>query len=393
MIQVGRFGGGRRLLLASAGIGALGLALTLVGGLFRPRQALYSYLVAYTYWLGLALTAVILVAILHAAHTRWTVVLRRLLETAGLTLPLFALLFLPIALGMGEIFYWAGAGDALSPHAQEQLAHRRPWLNPAFFVVRALLYFAVWTALAVLLYRPSARQDETGSPALTRRQRTVGAAALPALGLTMTFACYDWMVSPSPKFLSQIIALYWFGGSMVGVLALLIVVGALARADELPGGHMNASHFHALGKLLLAFTAFWAWMAYSQFMLMWIANLPAEIEFWTVRMRPGWGWLGGFLIVGRFALPFFALLSRDLKRRPGALAAIAVWTLAAHYFDLYFILMPMLHEHAPSPWLTDLTAFLGIGGLALAACIALLRGRYALPVRDPFLGQSLRYSK
>jgi hypothetical protein len=384
--------GGRRPLVLAGAAAAGGLGLTLVGGLvLDARRALFAYLVAFVYWVGLSLGALVLLGALHASSARWSVVLRRFVETAAQAMPLFVVLFVPVALGMELLFPW------VDPHALTgDLAHavhnKLPYLNRTGFLVRAAVYFGVWIVVAHLLRAWSVRQDTAGGVALTRWQRRLGAGSLPFLALTLTFAAFDWMMSLDPRFFSTIFGVYWFAGSFMGAFAVVIVAGAATRGDPTAfGHHMNVEHFHSLGKFLLAFVAFWAYVAFSQFMLIWIANIPEEVPWYILRIEGGWRWVGVFLAVFHFVVPFFLLLSRDLKRSPRALAWVAAWTLLAHWVDVYWLVMPHLHPDGPRPSLLDLTAFVGVGGAAVAFTILRMRGAAAVPVRDPYLEDSLRY--
>ena len=391
--QLGKspYHGGKKLLIASAAVGALGLLITGIAAFRDPRQAGFSYLVAFAYWSGLAVAGLVLLQIFHASHARWPTVLRRPLEAMAIALVPLAILFLPIAVGARLLFPWMNPPADLPGDILERLRFSGWYLNPHFFFGRAGLYFAVWVLVAVRLHRWSIRQDTDPDTALTSRQQRLAAAALPAVGLTFTFAAYDWLMSPSLGFHSEILGLYWFGGSIAGVLSLLVLTGVLMSGPHSLGRHVQVDHYHSLGNLMLAFTAFWAWMAYSQGMLRWIANLPDEVPYLVARAKPGWIGLTAFLVVGQFALPFFALLSKELKRTPRLLAAVGVWILAVHYLDLYWVLMPNLRPESPAPCLTDLTALAGVGGVALAAAIAAMRGRHSMPVGDPYLEESLRY--
>jgi hypothetical protein len=385
------FTGGGRVAGVAAGIAAAGLGLTALGGLAHPRQALASYLVAFVYWLGLALGALILLGAFHASKARWPVVLRRFLETIPQTIPLFVVLFIPIALGLRHLFLWADPG-ALSGELLHLVEHKRPFLNVPFFLARAALYFAVWIGVASVLRALSVRQDATGGHELTRRQRALGAGSLPFLALTLSFAAFDWMMSLDPRFYSTIFGVYWFAGSFMGVFAILIVAAAATRGDPAQfGHHLNADHVHSLGKFLLAFTAFWAYIGFSQFMLIWIANIPEEVPWYVVRTDSPWGKVGLFLAVGHFLVPFFLLLSRDLKRDVRKLAWVASWLLLVHLVDIHWIVMPRIHPDGPSPSWMDLTAFVGVGAAALAFLIFRMRGAATVPVRDPYLEESLRY--
>jgi hypothetical protein len=387
-----RFAGGRTLMLGSAIAGAAGLALTVVGFFTAPRQALLAYLIAFAWWLGLSLGALSLVMANHIAGARWNVTVRRLGESMGAAVPLFLLLFIPLLLGAKEIWFWVDPQPGIPKELHELLAHKRPYLNMTSFVIRALVYFGVWSLVAWRLRSFSLEQDETGDPALTLRQRTWSAPGLVAFILTATFAAFDWLMSLQPTWYSTIFGLYIFAGAFVASLALVCLVVTGLRSSEEPWGRLiTADHQHNLGKLLFAFIAFWAYMAFSQYMLIWAGNLPEEVQWIVVRSRGPWRPVGQLILVGHFLIPFFLLLSRDLKRSPPALAAVAVWMLAIHYLDLYWVVMPAQSFDRLSLHWTHLTSFVGVGGVSVAAAILLLRGGRPVPVRDPFLEDSLRY--
>jgi hypothetical protein len=391
-MKLGPWEGGARARNLAGAVGAAGLALTLLGGMLGdPRRALYAYLVAFVYWLGLAVGALILLGALHAASSKWSVVLRRFLEALPAALPLFVVLFLPILAGLRHLFSWVDPA-ALEGEVRHLVEHKRPYLNVPFFVVRAAIYFAVWIGVGHLLRAWSVRQDGEGGLALTRWQRRLGAGSLPALALTMSFAAFDWMMSLDPRFYSTIFGVYWFAGSFLGAFCLLAVAGAATRGDPTQfGAHMNHEHFHSVGKFMLAFVAFWGYVAFSQFMLIWIANVPEEVPWYITRIRGGWTWVAAFLAVGHFIVPFFLLLSRPLKRDPRRLARVAVWLLLVHWVDMYWLIMPSLDPAGPRPSPWDLTAFVGVGGLAVAFTIWRMGGVAAVPLRDPYLADSLRY--
>ncbi|HTP27388.1 MAG TPA: hypothetical protein VMK12_17265, partial [Anaeromyxobacteraceae bacterium] len=224
------------------------------------------------------------------------------------------------------------------------------------------------------------------------KQRRLGAGALPFVGLAMTFAAFDWQMSLDLRMYSTIFGLYYFAGSFLAAFAALILAVGTSRSEGLPGSLMNANHYHSLGKWLLAFVAFWGYIAFSQYLLMWIANLPDEVPWYFARNKTGFLPVGIFLVVCHFIIPFFLLLSRDLKRNPRALRAMAVWILVVHYIDVYWVMMPALRpSQGVAPRLTDLAAVVGIGAAAVAFVLWRLRGRPAVPVGDPYLEESLRY--
>lgn len=385
------FTGGRRLVTGGAVVAVAGLALTALGGLVDPQRALMAYLVAFVYWIGIAVAALTLLGSLHASKARWAVVVRRFVEAVPQALWIFPILFIPIALGARHLFPWVDP-SSLNEEVQHLVAHKRPYLNVPFFVYRAIFYFAFWLVVAQLLRGWSIRQDSAGGLALTVWQRRLGAGSLPFLALTMTFASFDWMMSLDPRFFSTIFGVYWWAGSFMSVFAIVILAATFSRTDPtLFGAWVNADHVHSLGKFLLAFVAFWAYMAFSQFMLIWIANIPEEIPWYVIRTGGGWLWVFAFLAIFHFVVPFFALLSRDLKRSLPRLSVVAGWLLFVHWVDLYWLVMPRLNPEGPRLHWTDLTAFVGIGAAAIATTVFRMRGTASVPVQDPYLEESLRY--
>lgn len=387
-----RFAGGRSLMLGGAVVGIAGLALTLLGGLFSPRTALLSYLVAFVYWLGLAVGAASLVLANNAAGARWNVTVRRLGENIGATIPLFALLFIPLLLGARHIWFWVDPQPPLSRELLDLLFHKRVYLNLPSFALRAIAYFAIWSGVAWRIRSLSLEQDESGDPLLTAAQRRWSAPGLIVFILAMTFASFDWLMSLQPTWYSTIFGLYIHTGAFVAALALVCLVATGLRSSQEPWGKLiTVDHQHNLGKLLLAFTAFWAYMAFSQYMLIWAGNLPEELQWIISRSKGVWRPVGQLILFGQFVLPFLLLLSRDLKRDPRALAAIAAWILFIHYVDLYWVVMPAAGADRIGLHWTHLTAFVGVGGVSVAAALFLLRGTRPVPIKDPFLEDSLRY--
>ena len=387
------FQGGRSAQNKALALAALGLGLTLVGGLFEPQRALQAYHVAFVFWAGIAVGALLINMAFQAAKAKWYVVVRRVLETIPLSSALFLLLAVPVLIGMGRLFPWVNP-SGLEAELRHLAEHRRPYLNVPFFVLRTVLYFALWIAVSHLLHGWSTRQDQERGLSLTLKQRRLGTGALPFVGLAMTFAAFDWQMSLDLHLFSTIFGLYYFAGSFLAAFAVLILAVNASRAEGLPAALMNANHYHSLGKWLLAFVSFWGYIAFSQYLLMWIANLPEEVPWYLARNKTAWLPVGVFLVVFHFLVPFFLLLSRDLKRSPRALSVLAVWILVIHYVDVYWVMMPALRHdpaHGISPHWTDLTALVGMGAAAVAFVLWRLRGRAAVPVGDPYLEESLRY--
>jgi hypothetical protein len=350
----------RSLALVSAG--TLGLCLIL--GAAQPRAVVFSYLVAYTYCAGLGLGALVWLMTLYAAGARWGRGSRPLLETLSSVGPLFALLFAPIAWQARALHPWASA--PLPPTR----AHLAGWLATPWFAARGLLCLVAWSVIAALLCAASARADE--QPRAEARARVLSGGALPLVALLISLMAFDWLMALEPAWGSSLFGLYVLVGHAVAALALWIAALALAERLGLAASPVPTDEYHHLGKLLLAFICVWAYLAFSQALLIWIADKPDEVPWYVTRGRGAWGRVAALLVVGHFVVPFFLLLSRALKRRRGTLAAVAVWLLAMRYLDLYWIEMPALTPRAPAPRLSDLLALVGVGAGAAALALARL---------------------
>ena len=390
----GVYRGGGRLLVGSTVIGIAGLVATFLGMIWNPKEALFSYLFAYANFVGLAIAGLILLASFHASKARWPTVMRRPLEAIGESCVIFLPLFIPIAIGMPQLFEWVHPRPELGSHALDIITHQTAYLNVPFFILRAVAFLAFWAVVGHLLLRWSREQDRTGDVALTTRLRRLSAGALPFLALTLSFAAIDWLMSLDPVWYSTLFGVYYFAGAFVTVIGIVAILAAVkSDRDPLFGRFLNAAHYASTGKFLLAFVAFWAYIAFDQFMLIWIADLPDEIRWYAARWSGGWKVVAVFIPIGLFVIPFFALLSRRVTRHPGRLALVGVWIFFVHLIESYWIVLPALHEAGPWPHWTQLTAVLGIGGLSIAYPLWRLRGSYPVPVRDPYLRHSLRYKQ
>jgi hypothetical protein len=299
---------------------------------------------------------------------------------------------------MEELYPWVGAtaGEAGGHGGGHDalLAHKAPWLNAGGFTARAALYLVLWGALGWWLRRESIRQDRgpsAGDPGITRRLQIVSAPGLVLYGVTVTLASIDFVMSLDPHWYSTIFGVYIFSGATVGILALLIVLAVVLERRRGPlAGMVTPEHYHDLGKLLFGFVVFWAYIAFSQFMLIWYGNIPEETVWFAHRLEHGWKPVTLVLALGHFVLPFFYLLGRDVKRRRIALTAGAVWLLAFHYVDLYWLVMPSTAAAFQPHWL-DPVCMVAVGGL-FAGVLGRLMSRPALvPVADPRLPESLSF--
>ena len=377
-----------RLPVIAAAVAVLGAVACAVLGAGNPKQFFFSWLVSFLFFLSLALGALFFVLIQYATQGGWGIVLRRIGETIFATLPVMAALFLPVLFGLHDLFEWSHA-EAVEHDAL--LRWKAPYLNVPFFLIRAALYFGVWSFIAVVYYRGSRGQDATGDPAVSARLRSFAGPAIIVLALTQTFAAIDWIMSLTPHWYSTMFGVYFFAGSFVGFIALLSVVAVAMRAAGLLDTVISAEHLQDIGKLLFAFTAFWAYIAFSQFFLMWYGNLPEETIWYQARMEGSWLTVSIFLMAGHFVAPFFYLMGRTVKRKGATLAVGGAWLLVMHFVDLYWQVMPTLHPEGLSPSLLDVAALLAVGGCFVAAASWLMRRQALVPVRDPRLAESLAF--
>src|SRR2546425_846501 len=366
--------------------GAVGLVLCALGLLVDREQFFRSYLVGYMFWLGIALGSMALCMVHHMSGGAWGLVIRRIFEASSRTLPVLALLFIPIALGMHDLYPWTHAD-----HVQhdEALRHQSLYLNIPFFLARAMFYFAVWIVLARQLNRWSLEQDLGDVVRSTRRMQLLSGGGLVLYGLTITFASVDWVMSLNPHWYSTIFGFIFMGSQGLAALAFTIAVAVMLSRSE-PMAHVyRADHFHDLGKLLLAFVMLWAYFNFSQYLIIYSGNLVEEIPYYVARTRGGWGIVALILVVFHFALPFALLLSRDLKRSGSRLMAVALGILVIRVVDLFFLVAPEFETQGFSIHWLDIAAPIGLGGLWLWLFLTQLRQRPLLPLRDPHLAEAL----
>jgi len=369
------------LLVALAGIVLAGL------GAFLDREQFWqSYLLAFLFWLQLALGCLGLVMVHHLVGGRWSALVRRLLESGALTLPLLALLAVPLVFGLTTLYPWT---DAEHVAQSELLQQKTLYLNTPFFLARSALYLGVWVVLALLLNRWSRAQDRSGDPQLARRMSRLSAIGIILFVLTSTFAAYDWMMALEPEWFSSIYGLIVIAGQGLAALALAIQ-GLRYLADENGVGEGWANNFNDLGNLLLGFVMVWAYFAFSQFLIIWSANIPEEAVWYYHRSRGGWQFVGLVLIAFHFALPFFVLLSRTVKRRRQWLGVLAVLILVMRWVDLYWLIRPAFYpEGVHLHWL-DLVLLMAMGGIWIALFVQQWTGHALVPRHDPRLGEETR---
>ncbi len=374
----------RALVAGGAGLGLFVLAAVLVLALAADQvpALLRSYLVAWTFWLGIALGGLAVVMMQHLTGGAWGVLVRKGLEAGSMTLPLLAVLFVPVAIGVHRLYTWA---DSTDPGLAEK---QRYYLNVPFFLIRAVFYFAVWIGLAYLLHRWSGEEDRA-VPRSSRRFRQLSGPGLALYGLTITFASVDWVMSLEPHWYSSIYGAIFGVGQVLSGLAFGVALLVLLSDVPPLAGLLRPDHLRDLGSLLLTFVMLWAYMSFSQYLIIWSGNLSEEIPWYLRRLQGGWQWFGLLLALFHFALPFLLLLSTDIKRNRRRLAAVAGLVLVMRFVDLFWLIVPA-HDDFGDPALGGvglhgldivlaLVAVVGLGGVWVALFIRHLRGRPLLP--------------
>lgn len=354
----------------------------------RATQFFQSYLNAFTFWVTVGLGGLFATLVHHMVRATWSVVMRRMYESLMVTLPILIIFFIPIALwGMQDLYHWTNASEANDP----VFLKKEAWLSPKFFCLRAVVYFVIWFILARLLYSASLKQDEAPSEALSVRMRTISAPGLILFAVTTTLAAFDWIMSLNYHWFSTIFGIYIFAGAYLSCTAFCVLVTMYLRSKNILTKEIHEEHYHDMGKWLFAFVVFWSYIAFSQFFLIWYANLPEETGFFKDRGGPGWMTASLMLVICHFAIPFFFLLSSLTKRSPKALVIASVWLLAVHWFDHYWLIAPNFHESFAFSWL-DVTCWLGIGGIFFWNFWRKFTSAPVVPVKDPQLEGSINFA-
>lgn len=361
----------------------VGIAATVlcgIGAFFNPAAVLRAYLVAFLFCLGVAHGCMAILMLFHLTGGAWGVVLRRILEAGMATMPLLALFFVPIAAGASQLYLWAQP-DTVA--AYPGLQAKQAYLNVPFFLQRAVIYFVSWIGLALALQRWSRQQDKSAEGGLAQRMAGASAGGLIVYGVTITFASVDWVMSLQPAFRSTIFGPLFASGELVSGLAFaLLVLAWLVRQPPL-SEIISEDVLGDLGNLLFTFVILWAYLEFFQFMLVWMANLPYDVIWYLPRSQHGWQYVAGALFLLHFAVPFFLLLSRAVKRDARTLGGIAGLVLFMHLVFLNYQVLPAFDDVAPIDHWLDVVAPLGVGGLWLAFFLRQLQRLPLLARNDP----------
>lgn len=363
-------------------LGGAAVLASMVAFLTVPTTFLRGYLIAYMFWLGIALGSMGILMLQYITGGRWGAVLRRILESAARTIPLLAILFVPIALRLGDLFAWARPAAVAGDPILQQKAF---YLNVPFFLARAVFYFAVWLVVEFFLTRWGSEPDGSYDAANETRLQFLGRGGLLLYALTMTFASIDWMMSLEPHWFSTIYAIMILGGQVLSAFAFAIVIAATLKTNTWVARVIGPDQFHDIGKLMLAFVMLWAYFSFSQYIIIWSGNVADETPWYLARTSGGWQWIALVLITFHFAVPFLILLSRPIKQNAHRLAAVALALLVLRYVDLSWLITPAFSPGRLSAHGMDVISFAAIGGLWVYAFVRQLAKRPLVPVGEPIL--------
>jgi hypothetical protein len=371
---------GRRSLIVGVVFGLVALILAFL----QPQQFFRAYLLGFMCWLGVALGSMAILMIRHLTGGGWGMVIRRILGAAMRTVPVLALLFIPVILGIRKLYIWAQPLDQIADkHLREHLENiTKSYLTTSGFILRAVFYFAIWNLLSFLLSKWSKETDLPGAPDHTARFKAVAGPGLILYGFTISFAAIDWVMSLDPSWISTIFGLVILIGEVLSAMCFAVVVERILF-DYKPMSEMLTPDFvHDHGKWMLAFTMVWAYFNYSQWLIIWAGNLPAEITYYMRRLNGGWGYVGLFIVIFHFAIPFSTLLSRPFKRNIRKLVWLATWLLLMRYMDLFWIIEPNFSKTF-TVTVADIVVPVAIGGFWLANFFRNLGALPLLPAYDP----------
>jgi hypothetical protein len=368
--------------------GGIGLGFCVFGAFSNSKQFFVSYLFSYVFWLGVALGCLGFLMVHHLTGGRWGFAVRRFYEAAIMTLPLMALLFIPICFGLRDLYPWT---DPQAIDADPVLQHRSGYMNAPGFIIRAAVFFLIWIGVALALNKWSFQQDATTGVEPTRKLRTLSGPGIALYPVTATFVLVDWVLSLEPDWYSTMFVVLIIIGQMLAGLAFGIMLLALLYKTKPMSDIVTTTHFHHLGMLLLAFVMLWTYMSFGELLIIYSGNLPHEIVWYLHRIAGDWKVVVWFLFLFHFLIPFFLLLSRELKRNVPVLATIAGVVFFAHIVNTYWLIAPSFDQTGIRLHWLDFAAPIGIGGIWIAAFTGRLKSRPLLVQNDP--RQSPNYGK
>ncbi|MFA5668072.1 MAG: hypothetical protein WC967_02435 [Balneolaceae bacterium] len=382
-----------RLPQISFGIGAAGLLTSAIGYFVNADQFFFSYIVSFTFFTGIALASLILIMIHHITKSSWGTVMRRIPEVFASNLWIWSIFFIPIFFGIHNLFHWSHPElmDPASTQFDTILGGKAGYLNVTFFVIRQFIYFIIWGVLGRKLYKTSIELDNSGDWGLTVLMRKISAPGILLFSLSVAFASFDWMMSLDPHWFSTMFGVYFFSIIFQALFPVLIIIILMLHRRGLLTNTIRSVHIYDLGAWFFAFTIFYAYIAFSQFMLIYYANIPEETLWFYNRLDGGYQYILYGTLILRFMLPFFLLLNRESKKNTNLLLISSIVVLFIHYFEIYLIAMPALSKELNLSWI-DLATFLGLGGVFFGLFFNKFKKESMVPKNDPTMEECLSKS-
>ncbi len=382
---------------AAFGLGFAGLIASLIGYFLNENQFFFSYIVSFTFFTGIALSSLIMIMLHHITKSSWGVVVRRIPEVFGANIWIWAIFFLPILLGMHNLYHWTHPElfDKASSEFDYILYGKSAYLNSTFFVIRQVIYFAIWGWLGHRLYKASVQLDKTGDWGITTLMRKISAPGIPLFALSVAFAGFDWLMSLDPHWFSTMFGVYFFAINFQAFWPVMILLVFFLQRQGMLKNTIGKAHIYDLGAWFFAFTVFYAYIAFSQFLLIYYANLPEETLWFYHRLEGGFEYIAYGLLIFRFALPFLILLNREAKHNRTILGVISAIVLVIHFLEIYWIVMPANHygdAHGLHFSWIDIAAFLGLGGIFFGMFFNKFKKESIVPQNDPKMEECLSKS-
>ncbi|MCC5939952.1 MAG: hypothetical protein JJU37_00270 [Balneolaceae bacterium] len=368
------------------GFGVVGLIASLVGFFLNSEQFFFSYLTSFTFFTSIALASLILVMIHHITKSSWGTVIRRIPEAFMSNLGIWAIFMIPVILGMSSLYSWTNTAYVADDPI---MLGKVPYLNTPFFVIRQFIYFGIWGYLGYRLHKVSVEMDETNDWGLTKVLQNLSAPGILIFSLTVAFASFDWLMSLDAHWFSTMFGVYFFAMSFQVIFPILILMVFWFRKKGILENTVGKAHIYDLGAWFFGFTVFYAYIAFSQFLLIYYANIPEETLWFYHRLEGSWSFVTYSLLICRFIIPFVLLLNRDTKHNNKLLIFTSVLVIVMHIVELHWIVMPVLsHSGVSLSWL-DFATFIGLGGIFMGLFFQRLSKHNLVPVNDPKLGDSL----
>lgn len=369
-------------------IGTVGLIASAIGYYVNREQFYFSYLTSFVFIASLSFSSIVYVMLQHVTHSGYSVVFRRIPEVIGRNIIYIAILFIPIFFGMQYLFSWTH-WTSQQIASSKVLPYKAPYLNYRFYIIRYIIYFGIWSLFGVRLYKNSIKMDETGDWGIQTLLRKTSGPGLFLFIITGAFASFDWLMEVDPHWYSTIFGMYFLSMSFQAFFAMMILILLYLRKRGILANSINKKHFRDLSTFLLAFTVFYAYIAFSQYLLIYYGNIPEEVAWFNLHLNGSWVYLGWALVFGRFAIPFVVLLSERAKTNLKVLKYTSILILFMQFVELYWLIMPYLHKSGIQISWIDFATIIGLGCLSLGLFFNTFKKHSILPKNDPLLADSL----